>query len=104
MPAEPVFTITYWGVTGTLPAPLKPAEVTDKVVRSLHSLLEQGLLADLLPGPASLDAVRQRVEEALPFHLRSTYGANTTCVEVQTPDSLLILDCGSGLRELGLDL
>src|SRR5436190_10730957 len=104
MPAEPVFTITYWGVTGTLPAPLKPEEVTDKIVRSLHQLLEQGRLADLRPGPDSLDAVRRRVEEALPFHLRSTYGGNTTCVEVQTPDGLIILDCGSGFRELGTAL
>jgi phosphoribosyl 1,2-cyclic phosphodiesterase len=41
------------------------------------------------------------LQEELPFHARSTYGGNTTCVEVQTPDALLILDCGSGFRELG---
>ena len=40
--------------------------------------------------------VRRRVEQ-LPIYLRSTYGGNTTCVEVQTPDELLILDCGSGI-------
>ena len=46
----------------------------------------------------------RKLEEHLPFHLRSSYGGNTTCVEVRTPDALLVLDCGSGFRELGVDL
>jgi phosphoribosyl 1,2-cyclic phosphodiesterase len=104
MPSEPVFTITYWGVTGTLTAPLRPPEVTDKLVGALKHLLEQGRLADLQPGPDLEASLRRRIEEELPFHLRSGYGGNTTCVEVKTPDSLLILDCGSGFRELGLEL
>jgi len=44
------------------------------------------------------------LEEELPYFARSTYGGNTTCVEVETPDSLFILDCGSGFRELGYSL
>ena len=104
MPAEPVFTITYWGVTGTLTAPLRPPEVTDKLVGAIALLAERGRLADLRPGPDLEAIVRRRIEEELPFHLRSSYGGNTTCVEVQTPDALLILDCGSGFRELGLAL
>ncbi|MBN2424713.1 MAG: MBL fold metallo-hydrolase [Calditrichaceae bacterium] len=32
------------------------------------------------------------------------YGGNTSCVEVSYNDSLIILDAGSGLRELGQDL
>src|SRR6516162_1574609 len=101
--SEPVFTITYWGVTGTLSAPLRGAEVTDKLESALAYLAEQGRLTDLQPGPELREAVR-RVVEGLPFHLRSTYGGNTTCVEVQTPDALLIFDCGSGFRELGVSL
>jgi hypothetical protein len=89
MAADPVFTITYWGVTGSLSAPLRPPEVTDKVVAAIRHLVEHGRLADLRPGPDLEAAVRSRVEE-LPFHLRSAYGGNTTCVEVQTPDALLI--------------
>jgi phosphoribosyl 1,2-cyclic phosphodiesterase len=103
MPPEPVFTITYWGVTGTLSAPLRPPEITDKLVGAVKHLVEQGRLADLHPGPDLEAEVRRRIER-LPFHLRSGYGGNTTCVEVRTPDALLILDCGSGFRELGLDL
>lgn len=101
--ADPVFTITYWGVTGTLTAPLRPPEVTDKLVRAICRLAEQGQLAGLAPGP-DLDSIVARAVATLPFHLRSCYGGNTTCVEVRTPDALLIFDCGSGFRELGVDL
>jgi phosphoribosyl 1,2-cyclic phosphodiesterase len=103
MSAEPVFTITYWGATGTLTAPLTPAQVTEKLVHAIQRLVEQGHLADLRPGPDLSQAIH-RVAEGLPFPLRSTYGGNTTCVEVQTPDALLILDSGSGFRELGVAL
>jgi phosphoribosyl 1,2-cyclic phosphodiesterase len=97
-----VFTITYWGVTGTLTAPLRPAEVTDKLVAAIKHLVEVNRLADLRAGPDLETIIRRRIEEELPFHRRSGYGGNTTCVEVQTPDALLILDCGSGFRELGV--
>lgn len=103
-PDHPVFTITYWGVTGTLSAPLRPPEITEKLIAAIAHLAELGRLADLRPGGDLPALVRRRVEEELPFHLRSGYGGNTTCVEVQTPDALLILDCGSGFRELGLAL
>jgi ribonuclease BN (tRNA processing enzyme) len=101
--SQAVFTITYWGTTGTIAAPIRPSEVTDKVVEVIRHLAERGRLADLSAGPNLEQAVRQRLEE-VPFHLRSTFGGNTTCVEVQTPDALLILDCGTGLRELGISL
>src|SRR5262245_6324466 len=40
-----------------------------------------------------------------PGHRTATYGGNTSCVEVRTADdTLIILDCGTGIRELGLDL
>lgn len=96
-----VFTITYWGVTGTLTTPLRPADVTNKLVHALQCLIERNRLADLRPGPDLETNLLRCVEEELPFHLRSGYGGNTTCIEVQTPDALLILDCGSGFRELG---
>lgn len=104
MSSETAFSITYWGVTGTLTAPLRPLEVTDKLVAAIERLVARGLLADLRVGIDLEATIRQRVERELPFHLRSGYGGNTTCVEVRTPDALLILDCGSGFRELGVSL
>src|SRR5260370_39608475 len=32
------------------------------------------------------------------------YGGNTTCAEVRTDDEIIVLDAGSGIRELGLAL
>src|SRR5688572_30584683 len=40
-----------------------------------------------------------------PERRNSRYGGNTTCVEVRLADgTLIILDCGSGLRALGNSL
>lgn len=99
----PAFTITYWGVTGGMTAPLTPVQVTDKIVRAVATLVEGDRLHHLKPGADVLNAVRREVER-LPFALRSSYGGNTTCVEVQTADALLIFDCGSGARELSVAL
>lgn len=104
MSIRPVFKITYWGVTGTFSDPLLPSEVTGKLCAALRLLVEKGSVQQLRPGP-DLDAtIRALVEKELPFHLRSTYGGNTTCIQVETPDAMIILDCGSGFRELGLTL
>src|SRR5436189_5946712 len=104
MNKAPVFTITYWGVTGTFCGALRPQQVTDKLLEAIRRLVEGGHLANLQPGPRLKEAIQRLVEEQLPFWLRSSFGGNTTCVEVRTPDALLILDCGSGFRELGVAL
>jgi phosphoribosyl 1,2-cyclic phosphodiesterase len=39
-----------------------------------------------------------------PGHKTARYGGNTSCVELRSGDQILILDAGSGLRELGSDL
>jgi phosphoribosyl 1,2-cyclic phosphodiesterase len=104
MAHTPVFTITYWGVTGTFCDPLLAGEVTDKIVSAIECLGSRGRLAEIPSGPLDRNTIIQILEEELPFFARSTYGGNTTCLEVQTPDELLILDCGSGFRELGSSL
>lgn len=101
MSEQPVFTITYWGTTGTFCDPLLPSQVTDKLVEALVSLVEKKRLTGLEPGAGLRQSIETLVNEELPFAMRSTYGGNTTCLELQTPDALLILDCGSGFRELG---
>jgi phosphoribosyl 1,2-cyclic phosphodiesterase len=104
MPSEPIFTVTYWGATGAFETPLSPHDVTDKLVRAMVQLAGAGRLADLRPGSDLEATVRRRVEEHVAFDVRSTYGGNTTCVSVQTPDALLILDAGGGMRLLGVEL
>jgi phosphoribosyl 1,2-cyclic phosphodiesterase len=104
MAARPAFTITYWGVTGSFSAPLKAAEVSGKLQSALLHLAKQKRLKDLEQAAQDPARLQQFLDQNLPFELRSTYGGNTTCVEIQTPDELFILDCGSGFRELGMEL
>ncbi len=72
--------IKFWGVRGSVPSPLTPAQVTVKVKEAIE-LSKQGL--------------------PIPFEVESTYGGNTTCVEVNCGNELFILDMGTGVRELG---
>lgn len=46
------------------------------------------------------------VRGSIPVPGKSTlrYGGNTPCVSIQDDETLLILDCGTGLRELGMHL
>lgn len=78
-----MFTVKFWGVRGSVPTPLTPAEVQSKVEESMRWFLDHG--PDSEP----------------PFVVRSTFGGNTTCVEVNCGDQLFILDMGTGVRELG---
>jgi diguanylate cyclase (GGDEF)-like protein len=42
---------------------------------------------------------------AAPGNRTARYGGNTSCTEVRTPDgTVIVLDCGTGARELGLHL
>ena len=96
------FRIRYWGTTGTFARPPRPAELLDKLSAAIEELHRQDALSSL----AMLDADtrRKRLAELLPFWMRAGYSGNTTCVEIDTPDGLIILDAGSGFRELGIEL
>ncbi len=72
--------VRFWGVRGSVPTPLTPAQVTAKV-RAGIELAAQGL--------------------PVPFETESTHGGNTTCVEIRCGEELFILDMGTGVRELG---
>jgi len=50
-----------------------------------------------------MDSIRAYIAEMPPL-LRGTAGGNTSCVEIQAGGETLIIDGGSGLRELGLAL
>jgi len=86
-PNSPVFTITYWGTTGSFCAPLLPQDVSRKISRAVAMLVEKGVLQGLRPNPNLESEIIGLMERYLPFHLRSSYGGNTTCLEVETPDA-----------------
>jgi phosphoribosyl 1,2-cyclic phosphodiesterase len=88
--------VTFWGVRGSLPTPLSPEQVRSKIAAVVQRLR-----------PADLESARSRelFLATLPPYLFGTTGGNTTCLEVRTDDDrLLILDGGSGLRDLGVSL
>ncbi len=93
--------IRYWGISGSVATPLKPIAITEKIIASICSLVRGGHLNNL--DHNNLEAnVSQLVVENLPFATRSTWGGNTTCVEVNTPDGLILLDCGTGVINFGI--
>lgn len=98
------FRIRYWGVTGSFPCPLTPDEVQDLVARAIRTLAQQSVLGALARPDVSLDEIHRLLTEHLSQGARATYGGNTTCIEIETPDALMILDAGSGFRGLGVEL
>ncbi len=87
--------IRFWGVRGSIATPLTNADLSDKLETALQAALKAGLTSDhQIP-----DFVR-----SLPWHIRQTAGGDTSCVEIQAGDTLMILDGGTGIRRLGLDL
>jgi phosphoribosyl 1,2-cyclic phosphodiesterase len=104
MSSTVALTINYWGTTGSYAAPLKATDVAGKLRDALLHLAQQNLLQELASVATDHARVEQFIKEHLPWQLRATFGGNTTCVTVQAADELFILDCGTGLRELGMHL
>jgi phosphoribosyl 1,2-cyclic phosphodiesterase len=86
--------IRFWGVRGSIPAPLTPAQLKSKI---------SSIVARARPEDLEAPEARERFLSSLPDSLFSTVGGNTSCVEVEAGRSgdLIILDAGTGLRELG---
>jgi phosphoribosyl 1,2-cyclic phosphodiesterase len=87
--------IKFWGTRGSIPVSLPAAAIKHKIRQAL-----EGAIGLDLSDPTVLNHYLDR----LPFTIQSTAGGNTTCLEVRSGDQLLIIDAGSGLRSLGLDL
>ncbi len=94
------FEITYWGATGSFPRVMSTDEILAKLVGTIRRLGELGKLHDVYADDLTDREIADQVAKWVPFDLRSTYGGNTTCIEIQTPESLLIVDAGSGLQPL----
>jgi phosphoribosyl 1,2-cyclic phosphodiesterase len=87
--------VRFWGVRGSIPAPMSSHEVKAKIAWAFrmamgHNLGDEGAL--------------KRFVDELPQHIGGTYGGNTPCVQLQSGDTTIIFDAGSGIRALGLDL
>jgi len=85
--------VKLWGVRGSYPTPLNTETIEEKIVKAL-TIARPGDIS-------SEESVRSFVGN-LPLSIRGTYGGNTTCIEIRTSTGeLIIIDCGSGLINLG---
>ncbi len=84
-----------WGVRGSIAAPLSNSELLWKIENALSRAMDAGVTRkDEIPG----------FLEELPWYVTQTAGGDTSCYEVIAGDQTIILDAGTGLRRLGLDL
>ena len=87
--------VQVWGVRGSLPSPLLPSEVQRRITKTLELFVSRGFRepADIQPFLASL-----------PPSEFGGFGGNTPCVEVNSAETQVIIDAGSGIRGLGAEL
>ncbi len=88
--------VRFWGVRGSIPTPLTEGTLREKLQKAMR-----------LATPADLasEASIQRFIDSLPVSVRAVYGGNTTCLEVRTADDeILIIDCGTGIKNLSKEL
>ncbi len=84
--------VRFWGVRGSVPAPLHP----DKLRSKIAAVVQRVRPSDL-ESPTS----REAFLASLPPWLFGTYGGNSACIEARLDDNTcIILDAGSGIREL----
>ena len=87
--------LKFWGVRGSIPSPNNPENVRWRLERILEAARGRSLET-----AEDLDVFLS----SLPRHLLASVGENTACVELCSGEDRLILDAGSGLRNLGLNL
>lgn len=89
--------IRFWGVRGSLPAPLVPSQIQSKIATSIEQIR---------PVDIETPEAKERFIQELPSWLFGTVGGNTACISLalDDPQAVIIFDAGSGIRELGLTL
>ena len=87
--------IRIWGARGSIPSPLKPEDIEEKIFQAIYGMPNIDT--------SDTEAVWEHISE-LPPLIRGTAGGNTSCVEIQAGGETLIIDAGSGIRELGIEL
>ncbi|MFP4382562.1 MAG: MBL fold metallo-hydrolase [Spirochaetia bacterium] len=84
--------IKFWGVRGSLPAPISPDEVRSKIASAVQRIRPDDI--------KDADS-RERFLASLPEWLFGTTGSNTSCLQVRpATGENIIFDAGSGIRDL----
>jgi len=87
--------VKFWGVRGSIPTPLSTEQLQEKLFRALTAAKNLNT-----EDPSEVRAFIA----ALPPAVQSVVGGNTTCVEINCGDDLIIIDGGTGIRQLGYSL
>lgn len=83
--------LKYWGVRGSLPTAPTPKDWSEQISNIFEGALERA-------GESS-SAVREYLK-SLPVIQVGGFGTATTCVEIHSSETHLILDGGSGIKHL----
>ncbi len=88
--------VKFWGVRGSIPTPLTPSQLKSRI---------SAVITRIQPCDLENLESREAFLANLPPYLFGMVGGNTTCLEIRTDDDkLIIIDAGSGLRELAASL
>lgn len=87
--------IKIWGTRGSIPAPINSAHIEKKLYQAILNMPQINT--------QDPEAVRSYISK-LPPMVRGTAGGNTACIEVQADGQIFVLDAGSGLYQLSLEL
>jgi len=87
--------VKFWGVRGSIPTPLSTEQLQEKLFHALTAA--KGLNTS---DPAEVRAFIA----SLPPAVQGVVGGNTTCAEIASGDDTIIIDCGTGIRQLGYSL
>ena len=87
--------VRFWGVRGSIPTPVGAQQIKEKMISALKGASDNDIANERAAG----DYVQR-----LPWHIKGTYGGNTSCVQLHSEETTIIFDAGSGIRPLGLHL
>jgi phosphoribosyl 1,2-cyclic phosphodiesterase len=85
-----------WGSCGSLPSPASSATIRGKVKAALWAARDQTFTSEI-----EVDTFL----DSLPHHMRGTFKANTSCVQIEAgSEDVILCDAGTGIRDYVLSL
>jgi phosphoribosyl 1,2-cyclic phosphodiesterase len=91
-----IMKVKFWGARGSIPTPHGESAIRDKLTRALQRATPADIVSD--------EAI-SRFIDSLPMAVRGAYGGNSTCLQVKPGNGeTIIIDCGTGIRDLGREL
>lgn len=100
-------TVRFWGVRGSIAAPLTAADVRAKKKETLiraYEMFRRGTFEPRDPEEFAEVILQREYREHGGYGDAHTYGGNTSCVEIRSGGKIYILDMGTGARPLGNSL